>query len=301
METRALYYRHSGTVGLLGPLTMIGLGVLGAVLLGGLYGYVTYYMPLIYFNVVATFMFGVLMGLVVGIGARLGKVRSQFYAGWIGFLLGFFALYCSWISWIHAMTDQSVVIFELGELIDVASVIMETGAWSVFGLVPTGFSLGIVWLIEALVIVGGSAIFAPRSIQKTPYCEACGRWVEVCKSICPLTNVPRHKRDKLRDSVERGDFAMLDALELVPKDKKMFSELRLTACFGCHGLHTMTFASIFETDGRSERSEEKIVDNLIVDQSTYDHLAQHWRVLLVTAPRVVDASGEVGGARRGLR
>ena len=88
---------------------------------------------------------------------------------------------------------------------------------------------------------------------------------------------------------------MVEALELVPKDKKMFSELRLTACSGCHGLHTMTLTSVLATDGGRNRGKEKIVENLIVDQSTYDRLAQHWHGLLVTIPREMGTTDGLSG------
>ena len=61
------YYEHSGAVGVIGPMYMVVFGGVGALVLGAVYGYAIFYIPIIYFNVLITVGFGAGVGALVGV------------------------------------------------------------------------------------------------------------------------------------------------------------------------------------------------------------------------------------------
>jgi len=66
-------YRHSGKIGLAGPLLVTLCGSLTAVVLGVVYSYFIVYVPLIYLNFVANAVFGFAIGGAVGWAAKSGR------------------------------------------------------------------------------------------------------------------------------------------------------------------------------------------------------------------------------------
>ena len=60
-----VYYRHSGAIGLMGPVYMIIFGTVGTLVLGIIYGYAIFYIPYIAHNFLITLGFGALVGFIV--------------------------------------------------------------------------------------------------------------------------------------------------------------------------------------------------------------------------------------------
>ncbi len=76
MMRQSPYYEHSGVIGMFGPILMILFGLAGAVAGGAIYGYLIFYIPFIYLNFFITLGFGALVGYLVGMGAKIGKIRN---------------------------------------------------------------------------------------------------------------------------------------------------------------------------------------------------------------------------------
>ncbi len=146
------YYEHSGVIDLKGIIFMIIFGAVGTLVLGTIYGYATFYIPFIYLNFIITLGFGVGVGLLVGIGGRLGKVRNSKALLIFGFIFGFIAEYAGWISWIFAFSEQEALVFMPSRILNAIQFVSENGAWSLFDWVPTGTFLYIVWGIEAFIV-----------------------------------------------------------------------------------------------------------------------------------------------------
>lgn len=72
-----MYYQESGAMSTKGIIYTIGAGIFGAVVFGAVYGYASWYIPLIYFNLILCGLFGVGLGWLVGKASYLGEVRNQ--------------------------------------------------------------------------------------------------------------------------------------------------------------------------------------------------------------------------------
>ncbi len=90
--TEARYYRPSGRIGFRGPLVMALGSLAGAILLGAIYGYWMWYMHL-YLMFLAPLAYGFVIGAIVGLAARLGKVRNTAFVGWFAVAVGVLSFY----------------------------------------------------------------------------------------------------------------------------------------------------------------------------------------------------------------
>src|SRR5579864_5250362 len=143
------YFKHSGAFGPLGLVYMLLFGALGAVLLGAVYGYGDFYIPIVFLNIVLVVVFGSCVGLCVSKSAKLGKVRNPKLILAVGVLAGVLAEYIGWVSWIYAYTKQEVFLIWPQDLWAAIQVVNADGAWSTFDYKPTGVELYIVWAVEA--------------------------------------------------------------------------------------------------------------------------------------------------------
>ena len=277
MDKEPAFYQHSGSIGILGPLFMFGLGLPGAVLLGAVYGYAIHYIPLIYLNFVLTIGLSVVVGILVGMTARLGKVRSVGYSSLIGLVIGAVTLFASWSAWIHAFTEQEILPYSVSAVWSIAKSIAEVGPWSILGYTPTGFVLYALWLIEAVVIVGGASLVTAGMIGSVPFCEPCSCWLDHEEVIEPLS--PLSQPDETRDQVIAGDLTPLHALTPVSGQATTFTRIALRQCPNCRNLSVFSLSTIqrkFDEKGKAEDSTNEIVVSLLISQEVHDDLADRW-------------------------
>ena len=276
MTEKKLYYEHSGTVGALGPLMVALLGLSAAVLTGAIYGYALNYIPFIYLNFILTLVFGAAVGYAVGKGAKFGKIRSAKFTGLFGLVAGLLALYVSWVSWIHAWSGQEILASSFGETTDIMAAIAEEGAWSIFGMTPSGIGLYAIWAIEAVIIVGLASMVAAGSIATTPFCEACNCWVNKLKTVSGLTVVEDH--GEMISQLEAADFSSLEALK-TDGSEQQFTKVDLLHCPGCNDFHSLTLTAvtvIVDEDGDTNEDEEEIVENLLITAEDHKLLSGAW-------------------------
>jgi len=93
LRSQSAYYRPSGTMTPAGIALMLGFGTVTALLLGLVYGYLTFYNPFIYISCLATGGFGFAIGYVAWHGGALGKLRSPVAALTLGAVVGIIGTY----------------------------------------------------------------------------------------------------------------------------------------------------------------------------------------------------------------
>lgn len=275
MEKENLYYKESGALGSMGPIYMGGLGLVSCLALGALYGYISFYNPLIYIGILITIGFGVAMGFVVGKAALWGKVRNQKAVMAFAALIGFLGVFFSWTAWIHAGSEQMVLTFSFFEILDVMANVAEEGAWSIFGFSPTGAMLYIIWIIEAGIIIGGTFLVALGQAVGKPYCENCDKWVESEVLTSRLDRI--RKPSELVNALENKDFDALTSLVKVEHNATRRSKVELLACTGCDQEHYLTVTQIdvdYDEEGKPEEKEDELIGNLIITQDEYNALKE---------------------------
>jgi hypothetical protein len=209
------FYQPSNRFSVGGLLLYVLGGVATAAVLALVYVYAVWYIPLIYVNFFATVGFGLVLGLVLSRLARAGKLRNPALAGGLALLVGLVAEYLQWGVYLTLLVNTTDVdefgsglrqfsiasttfspdlflniISRPGAMLSVISQVSETGSWSLFGAQVSGVVLWLVWLVEAVIVVGLPALTA-RSAAKAPYSETAGEWAveEAMTRRAPLFTV----------------------------------------------------------------------------------------------------------------
>lgn len=274
MDRDVLYYKPSGKTGMLATVQTAIAGFLGAIVLGGIYGYFIHYCPLIYINFLITIGFGACMGFAVSSGAKWGKVRNTLQIGFYGLFFGIIAAYAGWVSWFLAISGQKALLLEPQSLFKAIQIIAQEGAWSIKGSTPTGFVLYAIWGVEAAIIVGMTTLIPLGILGSIPFCEECNIWVEEQKEILPLEVT--ETLQNIVPNLEQGDFSDLEALEQVPEDSSAYVQLNLIHCSGCEVRYYLTVLCIvieIDKDGDPQKKETTLVENLIINKEIYERLS----------------------------
>ena len=265
------FYKPSGRFGPLAiPLSLVS-GALAAVILAYLYSYAVYYIPFVYLNFFLTLGLGLLVGGATGIGGMLGKSRSGLLGALGGVVTGVFAVYFSWVVYVHIVFEGDVWVFEPAPLFDAVLRIAEEGVWQIRSIRPTGIALYIVWTIEALIIVGGAG-FLGAGMAMQPFCEACGRWVDDEKKIRPLSAL--RNPGALKRQLEAGDMSQLRELTAGQADQ-IHSVVQFKACPDCSQFRLISVQAVSvkkDNKGKIETSSKDVAQDYVLSNAEYTRL-----------------------------
>ena len=192
MGTQNRYYKHSGSFSIAGLIIALVIGWLSSIFLGIIYGYIIFYSPFIYINILFTIGLGVLMGTALTFGIRLGNIRNTPVMIFLGIIFGLIAVYYNWAAWLIAFSKYKLFIFSPSEIIIELKNITETGTWSLFGWTPPRISLYGFWVCEAIIIIGTTTLLINALMKETIFCEDCKEWIHEKESFTPLSPVEDH-------------------------------------------------------------------------------------------------------------
>ncbi len=279
MENQRLYYKHSGGIGLLGPVLMVLFGVIGVTILSVIYGYATHWIPFIYITFFIVIGYAVGIGGALALAAYLGKVRNTYVLFSGGLILGVFAVYAAWIFWIFAASRQAVFTLNPNHIYLIMNDIAKEGGWSIFKYTPTGIVLYAIWAVEAIIIIGVAIIFPCVIMADMPFCENCGKWIKGKYETPKLMSIGDKKL--FVNHLEIGDFTPLTSLEKSTSFDD-FTKASLTYCEDCTYNYFLTVKSIVmeeDSEGKLEEKEKDVVTNLILSEKTFRMLMEHWETM----------------------
>ncbi|WP_430412535.1 hypothetical protein [Kordia sp.] len=176
-----LYYKPSGKVNPISIVYLLLAICLGAPILAFIYTYAILWIPFIYLNFLclAGIAFG--LGFVANFVVGFGKVRNAMVAAIFGLLVGIAGLYVSWIIWLAHHFGQAYMDIALNAdvIINEIGYANEEGTWGVgrSGGLVSGTILSIIWIIEAVGMIGIPVFFA-FSKAGEPYIENDDNWAE---------------------------------------------------------------------------------------------------------------------------
>ena len=193
------YYKPSGQFSPLAPIYLLIASVTVFPLLGLIYSYAIWYIPFIYINVLITGACGFAIGFIVDRSAiRLGKVRNNALAMLLALVGGFVACYFQWVVWVDLainISDSvggsrigfSISNIKLDEVLTLAadpalvvsliSEINAVGTWGLAGGAVSGIFLTIIWIIEAVILLGIPVLMASKASKK-PFSESTNNWMK---------------------------------------------------------------------------------------------------------------------------
>ena len=270
-----VYYKHSGAVGHGAFVNMTLLGIAGVVGLGALYGYALHFVPLVYLNFFITLTYGGLVGLLIGWGGKLGKVRNLGFLAMFGLGFGILAVYTGWVAWIYADSGGQLFLYTPADILTFIRGIMRSGSWSIGVWTPTNGWLIAIWCAEAFLIILASTAAAWGYLSSKPFCETCELWVETRESLSPRAPVEHPLEFKQR--LERGDFTPLLNLAKDQYGATAATKIEILHCPNCRQTNFLTVKSLHfikRSNGAEKQDTTTIIENLIITHSTYQTLKQ---------------------------
>ncbi|KQR66949.1 hypothetical protein [Pedobacter sp. Leaf176] len=192
-----LYYKPSGKIPLKGIFISLITAFVITVILSIIYIALQWFIPFIYLNffIAAGLGLGVGGGVFIAIGS--GKIRNTKFECVLAVLCGLLAWYCQWALFVSLMYEAEG---SMGGGMWVRSSFNLSGFWSVlthpellfqamlslndvgtFTLkqnTVSGTLLWVVWVIEALIIIGAPILFSLSGRSTSPFSEQNDQWME---------------------------------------------------------------------------------------------------------------------------
>lgn len=267
MRTTVRTYKHSGKVAPQAFILMLLAGLGCSIALGLIYGIVTWLNPFIYINILGTFFFGLAVGKTVEWAGKTGKCRNLTWLTICTLFAVGIGIYISWVAWIFAASEWTLLILFPWDLITVLQGIAQEGAWEIFGYTPTGFVLYAIWLAEASIISIVAVMMCDDVLKKSAFCERCQVWLEQPHSYGPFAALGQAERKQLRAALAQQDYAHLDSLQSLQEGDATFTEVHLQACKSCSDLCLLSVQDVtpsVDDKGNVTFKPEPIVDRLLI-------------------------------------
>lgn len=264
-------YKHSGKIELLGLVLMVLFGTATAAVLGVLYAYLTNFIPFPYINFFITLGYGGAVGLATGFGGKLGKVRNIpiMLAG--GALAGLIAVYTAWVGYFFVSVGSRELLLDPIALFGFAKLVAALGPWSIFGITPKGDLLYILWVIEAVMIIGSSAAGAAVIVSNSLFCERCHAWFKgkhIISSLEPLKNL-----DYLIEQFQEDNFTAIYRLK--KSTGSVYTEIEVRHCHLCKQEFYLTVrlvGVVTDSKGKQEKKEAELVRHIAISALVYNNL-----------------------------
>lgn len=268
MQTNNVF-KHSGRFSVGGLFSTLLKGAAVGALLGGLYGVIAYYSPFFLINMCVLIGIAVAMGMMLQDFVRSGHIRSNAIAALVGALSGGVLLSVHWVVWLRLTVEFWVLDF--ATILNAIQVVSLLGPWSIFEWTPSSTALYVIWSVEALLIIVMPTVIARNAVRDTPYCEQTGKWADVEYTqkkfaICDIGGV--------KEQLLQNPSAVVSLLKKPSKEDSEFLKFGLGKVEGS-SLRTVTISKIVAKtkDGKVEEDSKTVLNNLMVDATTFDTMA----------------------------
>lgn len=261
-------FKHSGRFSAPGLLLAIFKGAVVGGVLGAIYAVVGYYSPFFVINMIVMVAVGVAIGYFCEQFVRAGDIRNTLVAALAGALTAIAALGIHWLVWLKLMTGTWF--FDPNMAILAAKAIAIIGPWSVFDWTPRGGVLYAIWGLEAALILGLATFMARNAVRDTPFCETTGKWADLNVS---RKNFAQCDIDQVGQQLQTSPSSILNLLEPPNDGDTDFTRFTLGEVPGSN-LRTVTITAVKAKvkDGKIEEDLKTVLNNLVVDASTYEKL-----------------------------
>ena len=251
----AVYYKHSGKFTPQGIVFGLLAGAAVSIPTAFLYDYAIFSIPEAKLRGICTLAFGALIGTAGGAAMCWGKVRNSLLAGAAGLAVSLFGLYLSWIAWMLHVLYPSRWVFNLSRpamfprsLWRLMLEVNKVGTWSFHGgKAEHGTVLWIVWIGEALLVLGAGMLTALAWVRRRPFCERCEQW---CTERRKLYFAPTVSAVEIKAQLESQDVGSLAKLTVGDK-KQAHYRVDLNSCGVCHSLNTLSLVQAFPRDRKT--------------------------------------------------
>ncbi|MCT4645821.1 MAG: hypothetical protein N4A74_12610 [Carboxylicivirga sp.] len=178
-------FRLSGNFTLPGLILAAGLSALVSILSAYLYALLVAFIPFIYLNAMITGVFGIVIGFTVIYISRITLIRNAKVRFTIGVVSGIIGVLAQWLVFLFFLVtgeiplqdtiQQGVFLLDPVILKDLLSELYNYGTWSIFGVTLRGIPLLLIWLAEAVIIIGAPLLLLLK-YPISPFSEKLNQW-----------------------------------------------------------------------------------------------------------------------------
>jgi hypothetical protein len=268
-------YKHSGRITFFGVIATAVAGLVAGFPLAFIYAWGIIRISEEHLSGLATMAYGASIGAIVWLVARSGKVRNVQIVGFLAVCAATASFYWSWAFWVRNIFDnigqEELDAFALmqrpHELWELIKLINQDGTWGTIGGNATkGAELWILWVCEAVAVVGTAALTAVTGVQAQPFCEACKVWCSASEKLC-LSPAGDLAQAKLQ--LAQRDFGFLQRLGAGNKNGVHLSAV-LHSCPNCRELNTLTLRQTLVPQRRFRSPHVTLADKLLISRSEAD-------------------------------
>lgn len=287
------YYTPSGKTPLIAHLYFILTALIVLPLLGTIYAYAIWYIPIPYLNFFITIGFGLAIALAISfIVIRIGKVRNVLWSAIFCLFGALLALYFHWAVWVDLVinisgsygTDRLGIatsniqisqvinlILQPSVLFELMAEINEVGVWGIRGGTVSGGFLTFIWVVEIIIVVFAAIMIGSAQSAK-PFCEEENKWLDE-------TNVPPmarfHDKPTLIKAMVTNDLQLLSLMLNPVMDIKTEDHAKIALYDAESGENYVTIGNEIATTnskGEISFSTEAVVNFLKISQEVANSL-----------------------------
>ena len=289
------YYQASNKMPLGGVVLLLLGGTVAALALAFVYIYAIWYIPFVYINFLLCIGFGLMLGYGLARLVRAGKLRSPSGVGLLAGAVGLVAVYLEWGVYLTLLfgteadgpgpnadttTSFSPSVFaallaQPSQMWEAIRQLNQTGSWSLKGATPSGIFLAAIWLLEALILIGGVYLVA-RAQAEEPFSEAANTWADEETLAHPVGFA--HDAASLRTQLESGQFHALTP-HITTAAEEQFSLLKLHSVADDDSCRYLTLENVTKTldkKGKPTQSTATVVQRLAISSATYHELKKRF-------------------------
>jgi hypothetical protein len=267
-------YSHSGIVPVGGAVTTVLVGLSTAVLGGLIYAFLAYWISWGPFRLFMMIMYGLTIGVSIGVAANYGKIRSPLFITVIALICVVLGLWVYWGGYDLAKNGVAVVpaAWTPARLHEHGQVLFKEGTFTMKGKNRVdGWFLVAVWVAEAVcltVIVAGMA----RMDAARPFCESCLEWTG---STSGLMRLAAGGNEPPWQEVLSGDLTAVASFQPANVDVSPHVRLDLARCPKCTHSNFVTLTSVVTTTdskGKTKTTERQLLLNGMISDPEAEFL-----------------------------
>ncbi|WP_272149495.1 hypothetical protein [Tenacibaculum aiptasiae] len=184
--TELSLYNESGEAPIINLSLVLIFGILITLFASYFYSLIVTFMPLIYFNFILGLVFGYSISQISYLLNRVFKIRNRKKSIIITLTLAILGVYFQWVSYFYIISVEEVklvidtnffiqILTRPDLLIENIIILNKTGSWELFGFLIKNFSLSIIWILEATIIIL-MAYSGYKNINIEPFSESTNKW-----------------------------------------------------------------------------------------------------------------------------
>lgn len=267
------FYRPTGKVDipslLLVPLVIIPLWVISF-----LYAGILIWNPFHFLNIGVFIIFGFVIAQLIVLVINVSNTRNARLAKALTWILSLLFIYFSWANFFTISSTNSWPLTMLEPHIWWQTMIefYSSGAHSTFGVEINGFFGAIIWLLEAVILVGFCLMMGVHTVEDDIYCETCRHWVTVIDGFYVFGY---EDQDDLIKKFNKQELSFLESVEAANSDKFRTYAIDITKCTTCSDTDYMTLRRL----KKGEENEKVLVKNIKASPAMYEKLneqSKHW-------------------------